>query len=67
MKFVVSEWDGTVTRTNVANALTAVSPVESPATDYQRGYVDALIRVGLVFGVELTVAPPTVVKVEVQR
>lgn len=52
-----------IRRYDVANTLSAVAPANVPTTDYQRGYVDALIRVARVFGVVLAEPPSMVVEV----
>ena len=62
VKFALREQNGgLLQRRDVANALTAIAPVDTPSTDYQRGYIAALIRVGLVFGVDLVEQPHTLV------
>ena len=66
MRFVLQDRGSLVTRNEIANSLTALSPTDAPCTDYQRGYMDALIRVGLLYGVEL-VEQPSTLAVEVIR
>jgi hypothetical protein len=63
MRFSLQDRGSLVTRSEIANTLTALAPVNAPITDYQRGYVDALIRVGLVYGVQLIEQPSTLVEV----
>ena len=66
MRFVLQDRGSLVTRNEIANSLTALSPAGAPCTDYQRGYMDALIRVGLLYGVE-PVEQPSTLAVEVNR
>lgn len=63
MKFVPPERGSLVRRTEIADTLTALAPDDAPSTDFQRGYVAALYRVGLVFGVTMVEQPSTIVEV----